>query len=333
MNDVDVAARRKLDEILVSRQVILVTGKGGVGKSVITAALALRARALGLRPLLFECDAPARQSLLPKGRPASDEVEEVAPGILGINQKSDDAIRDYAAATLPSRAVADLLFENRIARMFLRASPSVSEMALVGRIAILAEKYGADGPIVVDLHATGHAVSLLRAPGGIMKVLRTGILYDRAKKIEELLQDPLRTAFVTVALPEELPVTELLELHETLRELSAPEGPVILNGMFDDPAPDVADDLLEHVGKGPALARNAVRDLQALRAWARRSTREHDRLLHALAETRGAPEMITVPFFIDDGAANDLVQRIADHLARHTAPRPAADRAAGGKRP
>ena len=71
----------------------------------------------------------------------------------------------------------------------------------MGRVAILAEKHGADGPVLVDLHATGHAVSLLRAPGGIMKVLRTGVLYERAKKIEEMLQDPVRTAFVTVALP------------------------------------------------------------------------------------------------------------------------------------
>jgi arsenite/tail-anchored protein-transporting ATPase len=280
----------------------------------------LRAKALGLKPLLFECDAPARQSLLPNGKPAGDDVSETAPGILGINQRSDDAIRDYAIASLPSRAVAELLFENRIARLFLRASPSVSEMALVGRIAILAEKYGADGPIIVDLHATGHALSLLRAPGGIMKVLRTGALYDRAKKIEALLQDPARTAFVTVALPEELPVTELLELHEKLVELHAPEGPVVLNGVFKEPAPEIDDALLAHVENGPALAAHAAHDLKQLRAWARRSSREETRLLAALGDTRGNAEVIRVPFFVDEGRSSDLVQRIADHLGRHEVP-------------
>lgn len=314
-------ARAKLDEILVSRQVIFVTGKGGVGKSVVTAALCLRARSLGLRPLLFECDAPARQSLLPGGRPASDEVEEVAPGILGINQKSDDAIRDYAAHTLPSRAVADLLFENRVARLFLKASPSVTEMAFVGRVAILAEKYGADGPIVVDLHATGHAISLLRAPAGIMKVLRAGALYDRAKNIEALMQDPQRTAFVTVALPEELPVTELLELHEKLAELNAPEGPVVLNGVFRDPAPGIADDLVAHVAHGPPLARNAAKDLETLRAWSRRSEREEQRLRAALAKSRASADrasadLVTLPFLMDDDGTRgaELVQRLADLL-------------------
>lgn len=300
---------------------MFVTGKGGVGKSVVTAALCLRARALGLRPVMFECDAPPRLSLLPQGRPASDEVEEVAPGILAINQRSDDAIRDYAAATLPSRALADLLFENRISRLFLKASPSVTEMAFVGRIALLAEQHGADGPVVVDLHATGHAVSLLRAPGGIMKVLRTGVLYDRAKRIEALLQDPQRTAFVTVALPEELPVTELLELHDKLRELNAPEGPVVLNGVFREPAPDVSDELLLHLQQAPGLAKHAARDLRSLRAWARRCEREENRLRSELIKARDAPDLVSLPFLMDDGTARsaDLVQRLAEHLG----PRPA----------
>ncbi len=306
----------KLEEILVSRQVVLVTGKGGVGKSVVTAALALRARALGLRPLVFECDAPGHISLLPKGRPASDEVAEIAPGILGINQKSDDAIKDYAAASLPSRALADLLFENRIARLFLKASPSVTEMAMVGRIAILAEKHGADGPILVDLHATGHALSLLRAPGGIMKVLRAGVLYERAKKIEALLQDPARTAFITVALPEELPVTELLELHEKLLEFKAPQGPVILNGMMTDPAKNLADDVLAHLSAGAPPVRLAARDLAALRSWARRAAREEARLRAAL---HASTPVVTVPFLFQDGSNSELVERMAGALAERMA--------------
>jgi anion-transporting ArsA/GET3 family ATPase len=257
---------------------------------------------------------------LPQGRRASDEVEEVAPGILGINQKSDDAIRDYAASTLPSRTVADLLFENRVARMFLKASPSVTEMALVGRMAILADKHGAEGPIIVDLHATGHAISLLRAPGGIMKVLRGGgALYERAKRIEQLLQDPVRTAFVTVALPEELPVTELLELHEKLRELAAPEGPVVLNGVFREPASGVGDDLLQHIAKGPALAKHAAEDLLGLRAWARRSEREERRLREELAKSRSQPDVVTLPFLVEDGRTSDLVERLAELIAPHAA--------------
>jgi anion-transporting ArsA/GET3 family ATPase len=243
-------------------------------------------------------------------------VEEVAPGILGINQKSDDAIRDYASQSLPSRAVADLLFENRIARLFLKASPSVSELALVGRITILAEKYGADGPILVDLHATGHALSVLRAPGGIMKVLRSGVLYERAKKIEELLQDPVRTAFITVAVPEELPVSELLELHGKLLELKAPEGPVILNGIFRDPAPGLSDEVIAHLAAGPLAAKLAARDFATLRAWSRRCEREEARLRAAA----GSTPIIALPFlFAEQGNNQELVERLAEVLLQRQA--------------
>jgi arsenite/tail-anchored protein-transporting ATPase len=306
-----------VDEILVSRQVVLVTGKGGVGKSAVSASLAFRARDLGLRPILFECDAPARPSILPNGRLSSDELEEISPGILGINQKSEDAIRDYAATTLPSRTVVDLLFENRVARLFLKAAPSVTEMAVVGRVAYLAEKHGAEGPVIVDLHATGHALNLLRAPGGIMKVLRAGVLYDRARHIEELLADPVRTAFVTVALPEELPVTELIELREKLVELRAPLGPTIVNGTFEDPAPAVADTVLDAIPQdGPAG--RAVEDLRALRAWARRAAREEARLAQAL----DGEALVRVPWMFDDGTP--LAPRIAASFAPSQASRRSA---------
>ncbi|MBM4283515.1 MAG: hypothetical protein FJ137_23165 [Deltaproteobacteria bacterium] len=310
-------ARARLDETLTSRQMVFVTGKGGVGKSVVAAALALRARSLGLRPVLFECDAPTRLSLLPQGRPMTDELSEVAPGILGINQGSDDAIRDYAASTLPSKTLADLLFENRVARLFLKASPSVTEMALIGRIALFADQYGADGPVIVDLHATGHAVNLLRAPAGIMRVLQKGggPLYERAQRIEEMLQDEARTAFVTVAVPEELPVTELLELHDKLVALKAPIGPVILNSHVAGAVVSSIDDgVVDALLDNPAT-RSAARDLRFVRAQARRCRREKERLVDALRHRHGQAQVITLPQRLDQ-SDELLASRLADELAR-----------------
>jgi anion-transporting ArsA/GET3 family ATPase len=323
-------ARARLDEVLTSRQMVFVTGKGGVGKSVVSAALALRARALGLRPVLFECDAPSRISLLPHARAAGSEVGEIANGILGINQRSDDAIRDYAASTLPSRTVADLLFENRVARTFLQASPSVSEMALIGRIASVAEEFGADGPVIVDLHATGHAIGLLRAPAGIMKVLQRGVLFERAQRIEEMLQDANRTAFVTVAVPEELPVTELLELHDKLKELRAPVGPVILNAFLEDPGQ--TDPLgLAPPALGPAALAALLADSQVggaagdfgfLRLWATRCAREKTRLLDGLHATHGQANVVTFRHLVTEdstgifGPEELLAVRLANDLAR-----------------
>ncbi|HEY1097541.1 MAG TPA: ArsA-related P-loop ATPase [Myxococcota bacterium] len=309
-------ARGMLDEVLTSRQMIFVTGKGGVGKSVVSAALALRAKALGLRPVLFECDAPARLSLLPNGKPVGDDVAEVAPGILGVNQKSEDAIKAYAASTLPSKALADLLFENRVARSFLNAAPSVPEMALIGRIASVADKYGADGPVIVDLHATGHALSLLRAPGGIMRVLQKskGALWDRAQAIELMLQDKKRTAFVTVAVAEELPVSELLELHEKLVELKAPVGPVILNSFVGAPAAIAPEALAAALASSSTAS--AARDLRFLNAQHQRCVREKARLEAGLFAQHGDKVLtVTLPARADNSDER-LAPRLADALAR-----------------
>lgn len=304
---------RATDELLTSRSLIFVTGKGGVGKSGVAAALALRTRSLGLTPLLFECDAPNRPSPFPGGKQVSEALKEVVPGIFGLNQNSDDAVHQYAIASLPSKALADLLFENRVARLFLRASPSVNEMALIGRIVQLVEAHESNGPVIVDLHATGHALAMFSAPDGIMRVLRTGPVFERAREVREVIFDRSRCAVVTVAHPEELPVTELLEFHEKLDEMGVPLGPVYANGVFTDPAPGVPDGALEALVEGPpGAAGDAARDAMALRSWARRSARERDRLAEGVAD-RGLT-VISLPYVCDLSPSETLAGRLSDVL-------------------
>ena len=257
-----------LDEILTNRQLVFVTGKGGVGKSVVAAALALRAVELGLRPLLFECDAPARPSLFPRGIPVGRELSEVTPGVDAINQDAEAAIRVYALDAVPSQTVAELLLDNRVSRLFLQASPSVSEMALIGRIVHHAERHHLEGPVIVDLHATGHALHVLRAPDGIMRVLRTGPVYERAKEVRDVILDPLCSVVLTVALAEEFPVTELLEFHQRLDELNAPLGPVFVNGLLVDPSAGIDAETLESLRHCEGRVGDAADDAWVLRVWA-----------------------------------------------------------------
>lgn len=306
-----------IDEILTSRQIVFVTGKGGVGKSVVAAALALRAVSLGLRPLLFECDAPTRPSLFPGGRPVGHELAEVAPNVLAINQDADGAIRAYAVDAVPSKTIAELLLDNRVSRLFLQASPSVSEMALIGRIVHHAERHHAEGPVIVDLHATGHALHVLRAPEGIMRVLRAGPVFERAKAVREVIFDPARSVILTVALAEELPVTELLEFHALLDELGAALGPVFLNGLLEDPAPGVPDALLDGLAHGTGEVGNAAIDALALREWARRAARERTRLEEGVAtRSDGAAHVLPLPYVVEPGADETLASVLAAHLDR-----------------
>lgn len=325
----DRAAVSQIDRLLTSRPLLLVTGKGGVGKSSFSAALALRAASLGLRPLLFECDAPTRDSLFPGGARSTDEVREVLPGIDALNQSSDEAIKAYALHALPSKTLAELVLENRVSRLFLKASPSVTEMALIGRMVQLAEERAHLGPVIVDLHSTGHALHVLRAPSGIMRVLRKGPVYDRAKLAHDYVFDATRTAVIPVALPEELPVTELLEVLAQLDDIGTPLGPVVLNGMFADPLPGVPDELLERVRSSVPEAARAATDAKTMRAWARRAARERARLHEGLSARHGEGALVlSLPFVLDiDPATESVATRLAAHMdtiAHDHAPRGAS---------
>jgi hypothetical protein len=306
------AAANAIDRLLTSRSLVFVTGKGGVGKSVVSAALALRARHLGLRPLLFECDAPLRQSLFPGGARSTAEVSEVFPGVLAVNQSSDEAIKAYAMHALPSKTLAELMLENRVSRLFLKASPSVTEMALIGRMVQMAEENADNGPVIVDLHSTGHALHVLRAPQGIMRVLRKGPVYDRAKAANDFIFDKDRATVLTVALPEELPVTELLEVLVQLNDIGAPLGPVLMNGMFTDPLPTFSDAALRRLAEKVPAAHRACADAQALRQWSDRAARERARLEEGLRGREGdASHVLPLPYIMNLAADESLATRIA----------------------
>ncbi len=302
-----------MDPILRNRRIIFVTGKGGVGKSVVSSLLALRAKSLGLCPLLFECDAPPRPSLLPKARETDNILQEVTPGIWAINQNSDEAVKEYANSALPSRLLADLLVENRISRLFLRASPSVNEMALVGRILQLAEQHQNRGPIIVDLYATGHALHMLRAPDGIMRVLRTGPVFDRAKIVHNFLFHKDQTSVITVAQPEELPVTESIEFIEALSEMGAPLGPVIMNGLFQDRSANLSPRFWADLGQQLPKAHVQIDNVIALKEWSNRCSREQSRFRESVARF-GLP-MLSLPFIIElpplETMASVLAMRVA----------------------
>ncbi|MFZ9890133.1 MAG: ArsA-related P-loop ATPase, partial [Myxococcota bacterium] len=315
------AAVSALDEVLTSRPLVLVTGKGGVGKSSVAAALALRAANLGLRPLLFECDAPPRPSLFPGGIRSDDEIREVIPGVLAVNQSSDAAIKAYAHHAIPSKTVAELLLDNRVARLFLHASPSVTEMALLGRIVQLAEDRSHDGPVIVDLHSTGHALHVLQAPMGIMRVLRKGPVYDRAKVTGDFVFNPHLTAVVTVALPEELPVTELLEVIESLHRIGAPLGPVVLNALLRDPLTAVSDDTIDRVLAAMPQWTEACRRAHALRAWAARGAREEHRLREGLVQRGLRAHILSLPFVIDVASSDETIATRLDSAIEHEAHR------------
>ncbi len=210
---------------LLDRHLLFVAGKGGAGRSTITAALALLAARAGKRVLVCETHAAEPRVAVLLGGDGAPGMREVRPGIHVLNVLPGEAMREYGLMVLRLRAVTHAIFENRLVRYFLRAVPSLSELVVLGKILHEARSTGAGAHgtrprwdlVLVDAPATGHAVQLLRVPSALLDAVPAGPLRHDAEWMERMLVDPVRTAVALVTLPEETPVNEAIELDAQVR--------------------------------------------------------------------------------------------------------------------
>ena len=221
---------------LLDCRLVVVTGKGGVGKSTVSAALAVLAARRGKRVLVAEVDARERVAPMLGGRPSGPVIRPVLPGISTVNVDPRHALEEYALMVVKVRAIYQAVFENRVVRFFLRAVPSLAETLMLGKILHEARSEEHGKPrwdlVVVDAPATGHAVQLLGTPRALLDTVPGGPLRRDAEWMQAFLSAPDRSAVALVSLPEEMPVTETAELDTQVGQgLALPRGPVFLNAM------------------------------------------------------------------------------------------------------
>jgi len=299
---------------LLDRRLVVVTGKGGVGKSTVSAALAVLAARRGKRVLVAEVDARERVAPMLGGRPSGPVVRQVVPGISTVNVDPRHALEEYALMVVKVRALYQAVFENRVVRFFLRAVPSLAETLMLGKILHEARSENDGRPrwdlVVVDAPATGHAVQLLGVPRALRDTVPAGPLRRDADWMHALLQDPARTAVALVSLPEEMPVTETAELDARIRdELQLPRGPVFVNAMPDArftlaERADLRARLDEAPPLGPA-ARAAVLEAEQQE----RAEEQVERLRGLLGRTT-----LSLPLLAADRWGRKAVERIADAM-------------------
>jgi anion-transporting ArsA/GET3 family ATPase len=207
---------------IFDRRLILVCGKGGVGRSTVAATIAMMCAKRGRTTLLYQTNANDRIGGTFGGAPIGTSIREIAPRLAAVNTNPAAALAEYGMMILKLKTVYEMVFENRVTKAFLRAIPGLDDYALLGKAWYHTEEERRGKPawdtLVFDMPASGHALSMLRIPWVILDTVPEGPLTRDAREVKALLTDPARTATVLVTLAEEMPVNEARELDGKLRD-------------------------------------------------------------------------------------------------------------------
>jgi anion-transporting ArsA/GET3 family ATPase len=245
----------------------VVTGKGGVGKSTVAAALGLVAAERGLRTIVAEVSARDDVARTIAGRPVGDEGP-IADGLHHISVDPQAAMRMYLEDQLPSRSLAGLLGGSSTFGLLVAAAPGLRELLTVGKVWELAQddrRVPGARPydlVILDAPATGHGVAILQAPRTFADAARVGPIARQGRTIDAMLSDPAQTGVVAVTTAEEMPVNETVGLRATLRGARGLDlDLVVANRVLPDRFRHADVDAV--AAAGPATAARAVRTADA----------------------------------------------------------------------
>lgn len=305
---------------LESRRFLIVTGKGGVGKTTVCAAEALAIANKGKRVLVAMCNAKERISTMFGSDLVGTEPSQVAPNVWAVNMTPEVAMEEYGMMTLNSRALYTLLFDNKYVRAFFAAIPGMHEWAMLGKAWWHTTETLANGSfkydvVILDAPATGHGLDMLRVPKVILDVAPPGILRRDAEKAWTLFQDPKNCAVVLVTLPEAMPTQETIELSTSLRDdLGLPIGKVVVNcvlpPLFSKEERKALEDLPNDPTHGAASKEDA-----AVAIGRDRAARER---VQAECLARLSKELPVSPSFLpqlfEDAARPDAILRLSKRV-------------------
>ncbi|HKE72077.1 MAG TPA: ArsA family ATPase [Acidimicrobiales bacterium] len=219
---------------LLDRRLLFVTGKGGVGKTSIAAALGQLSASQGRRTLLCEVDAKGNLAGAFETGPTEFREREIAPGLWAMSMDTEASLREYLRLQLKLPLLSRL---GPLARTFdfvANAAPGVKEILVVGKLCHEVRERHYD-LVVVDASATGHIVGQLAAPRAIGDLVQVGPVRNQTGWMLDILSDPARTGVVIVSTPEEMPVNETLELAGRLKaETSVDLASVVVNRVLPE---------------------------------------------------------------------------------------------------
>ena len=320
------------DEFFAPR-ILIVAGKGGVGKTTVAAALALAAARRGRKVCVAEVDQKGTLARLLGGAHTGYEPVQLTSGVWGVNILPEDALAEYLEVQYHMKRISRVFTSTHFVDYIATAAPGLKDILVLGKIWYL-EKGRSTGihhdfdTIILDAPAAGHMLTFLSAPMGLSDAVRVGPIHRQASWLREMIQDPTRTRVHLVTNPEEMPVAETLETSEQLHDhLGLHSGVVFANAVYDElftgDELEMVEALLE-AGDHDDIYKCAEdvglrlepEDVNAMLSYARfLIARRSIQARHLRVLRRGVTEQIVeLPFLFSAGLELPDVENLADRI-------------------
>jgi anion-transporting ArsA/GET3 family ATPase len=301
-------------------RLVIVAGKGGVGKTVVTATLARAAARAGLSSLVIEVEGKsglaamygqsqleyAEATLSAGGGPEGEG--EVRARTLTPDQALLDYLRDHGLSRISKRLVSSGALD-----VVATAAPGIKDILILGKVKQLERKGDVD-LLILDAPAAGHAITFLQAARALLDTVRVGPINAQAREVLEMLHDHERCRVMLVTLPEETPVNELVDTAFSLEDrVGVGLGPVVVNGLYDD-VPGIAVDPEEAAAAAGTTLRagEAAVLAEAARFRSDRTALQAEQVDRLAAQL--PLEQIRLPFVFTTEIGPDELDHLADRL-------------------
>jgi anion-transporting ArsA/GET3 family ATPase len=244
---------------ITDKRLVFFTGKGGVGKSALSAALGIALARRGHRVLLCEMNAQSRMAPLFGVKQVGYEPVMLERNLFALNITPREALEEYMKIVFKFKLIYDRVISNNFFKVFTKALPGMDDLVTVGKIWYLEQERDRGGRpvwdrIIVDAPATGHGITFLRFPQAAIDTVRVGPIAKSAEQMRDLFLDEHLTSVNLVTLAEELPVNETMELYQSLQDVvGTPFGALFVNAVFPDRFAGAAKDFVKQ-GEAAALA-------------------------------------------------------------------------------
>lgn len=302
---------------LLNKRVIFVVGKGGTGKTTITAALAMAAAKKHKKVLAVETQENDALGMVFGKAPLTEESSGLNNNIWGVRINSKKVLDEYITRYVTLGIVASQITHSRIFEHLAVATPGLKEVMTLAEIWRFEQRQDHEKKsplfdhIIVDSPATGHGLSLLRVPSTLTSMLQTGPIAEQIRQVQDMLLDWTRTCLLVVTLPEELPVNEALEFGRKIEnDLGMNIGATIVNMVYPKIFNPDEISIIEKFGNSDKESSHPVIEAARRHIVRRRLQQLH---IQRLLDENEHP-VLQLPFYDTNFLTQEQITDIAEHI-------------------